>query len=374
MQKMTYSRQDCFKTCRRKHHFAYDLGIRPREDARALRMGSIHHAALKAAANQHTFDEAIAVIRERYEELPEGYDPKDWMYECETVERIFCGYVWRWQAQPLNYVAKEMAFQLPLKNPATGAASREWTWDGVIDGIIQLDDGRLAVVEHKLLSEDLDPSSAMWRRMRVDHQISLYVLAARQLGYEVESVLYDVSRKPTIKPTGIPSTDEHGMKVVVDEGGNRIKNKSGEWRQTGSTENGWAVVSRPMTPGEWGIKLTSDIAERPDFYFARVEIPRLDQDLQDCLAELWDIQKTMRDAQVNNRHYRTCNKNTCSFCPYFDLCTTGYDHRYPLPESFVKVDDIHPELRLENRNDDTKRTACAACAATEESTAAASTA
>lgn len=366
MQALTYSRTDCFKTCRRKHQFAYEHAIRPREDARALRMGSIWHDSLEAISKGASFNDAIGMIRERYQELPDDYDPQDWLYECETIERLLCGYVWRWSQHQLDYVEKELSFELPLLNPATGAASREWTWNGKIDGIIRLDDGRMAVVEHKLLSEELDDYSPLWKRLRVDHQISLYVVAARRLGYPADAVLYDVTRKPTIKPTGVPMTDEHGMKVVMDANGTRIFNKNGEPRQTGSVENGWAVLQRPMTPEEWGVKLTADIANRPDFYFARREIPRLDQDLDEAMVELWDIQKTMRDAQVNNRHYRTCNKNTCAFCPYFDLCTTGYDLKYPLPESFVKVDDIHPELRIRNGND-----TCAA-ASTEEGSALAS--
>ena len=370
-QKMTFSRQDVFKLCRKRHQFAYDLAIRPREDARALRMGSVHHSALESFANGAEFNETIAIVRERYAELPAAYDPQDWLYEEETLVRLFCGYVWRWQSQPLNYIAKEMAFELPLRNPATGAASREWTWNGKIDGIVQIEDGRMAVVEHKLLSEDLDPNSHLWRRLRVDHQISLYVAAARKLGYPVESVLYDVARKPTIKPTNIPAIDEHSMKIVVDEAGNRVHNKNGEPRQTGSAENGWAIVSRPMEPHEWGDKLTTDIAARPDFYFSRVEIPRLDHDIDEALSELWDIQKTMRDAQVNDRNYRTCNKNTCGWCPYFDLCTTGWSEKYPLPESFVKVDDIHPELRISH---DDSSAASATAAASEEIATAAATA
>ena len=35
---------------------------------------------------------------------------------------------------------------------------------------------------------------------QVAEQISLYVTAARRLGYKVESVYYDVVRKPTIQP------------------------------------------------------------------------------------------------------------------------------------------------------------------------------
>src|SRR5688572_7225321 len=45
---ITHSRMEAFKTCRKKHWFAYELGIRPSDDARALRMGSAGHAGAEA--------------------------------------------------------------------------------------------------------------------------------------------------------------------------------------------------------------------------------------------------------------------------------------------------------------------------------------
>jgi hypothetical protein len=50
MQLLTYSRQDCFKTCRKKEWWGYEMRIRPTEDARALRMGRIYHGALELLA------------------------------------------------------------------------------------------------------------------------------------------------------------------------------------------------------------------------------------------------------------------------------------------------------------------------------------
>jgi hypothetical protein len=109
------------------------------------------------------------------------------------------------------------------------------------------------VMEHKLLSEDLTEGAAIWRRLRVDHQISLYVLAARELGYAVDGVFYDVTRKPTIAPCPIPMLDVDGVKIVLDANRQRVKNKDGKsWRQTSDTEKGYVLQTRPMEPEEWG--------------------------------------------------------------------------------------------------------------------------
>lgn len=342
---MTFSRQDSFKSCRRKHWWSYEQGIRPINSARALRMGSAWHKALELLA-AGKYQAAIDFIRSSYAELPNGYDELGWVYECETLTTLLACYAWRWENAPFKYVAKEQAFELPLVNPETGRASTNWRWAGKIDGIVQLDDGRLAVVEHKLLGEDMGPDAVLWRRLRVDHQISLYVAAARQLGYDVSTVLYDAARKPGIAPTAVPLTDEAGVKIVHDRNGNRVRNANGKtWRQTASTEDGYVLQTRAMRPEEWTAKLSNDVAVRHEHYFQRVEIARLDDEIEEAIAELWDIQKTMRDAQIHDRHFRTVNKQTCQFCQLFDPCTSKFDPTTgAVPVGFERVADVHPEL------------------------------
>ena len=167
----------------------------------------------------------------------------------------------------------------------------------------------------------------------------------------MDTVLYDVGRKPTIKPTKVPILDRLGAKIVLDERGNRVLTAKKEFRQTGDKEKGYVLQERPMTPEEWGEKLNSDIAERPDFYFQRQEIPRMDADLEEYQFELWDIQRTIRDAQLNDRHYRTVNKNSCGYCTYFSICSNSGFNINELPEGFVRVSDIHPELEREEMNE-----------------------
>lgn len=346
MQLLTHSRMDAFKTCRKKHYFAYELGVRREADGKALRMGSAYHRAMEMLGIGCPIEMVCEEVNAYYDRLPEAasLDP-DLIYERETVLRMVCAYQWRWAEHGLESICREGAFEVPLTNPETGKPTPLFNLAGKIDGIVKLADGRLAVIEHKLLGDDIGPDAELWRRMRIDHQVSLYVLAARKIGYEVDTVLYDVARKPTIKPTDVPLLDDDGLKIVLDSAGNRVMTAQGKPRQTGDTKLGFTLQSRPMTSEEWGEKLSADIAERPDFYFQRVEIPRMDDDLREYEFELWDIQRSLRDAQMNGRWYRTVNRNTCGFCPVFDLCSNrGFSPSGALPEGYVRLDDVHPEL------------------------------
>lgn len=350
-QLLTHSRQDCFKTCRKRHFFLYEQGIRRDVDAKALRMGSAFHDGLEDLGNARGIDAACETVGERYAQCPEAIEADEWALERETVTRLVCGYAWRWQDYPLTHLASELSFELPLLNPETNKPTPIFSLAGKMDGIVQLGDGRLAVKETKLFGDDIGPDSSLWRRMRIDHQVSLYVLAARRLGYAVDTVIYDVARKPTIAPTAVPVLDELGAKIVLNGSGIRIQTAQGSWRQTGDKEKGYVLQQRAMTADEWGEKLNADIAERPDFYFSRVEVARMDQDLREYEFELWEIQQTIREAQRTKRWYRTVNRNTCDFCPVFDLCTnSGFDPNGSLPEGFIRVADVHPELHL-NRSE-----------------------
>jgi hypothetical protein len=366
---LTHSRQDCFKTCRKKHQFAYELGLRRIDDAKALRMGSAFHEGIEQLGNGTELDIACQAVRAKYGRCPVFVEQYEWDIELETVLRLVCAYQWRWQNNDLEYISVERQFELPLTNPATGKPTTSFNLAGKIDAIVKID-GRLAVKESKLLGDDIGIDSPLWRRLRIDHQISLYMLAARKLGFAVETVLYDVARKPTIGATAVPVLDELGAKIVLNEFGSRVKTDRGQWRQTGDKEKGYVLQTRPMTVEEWGEKLTADICERPDFYFGRVEVPRLDQDLAEYESELWEIQLAIRDAQKSGHWFRTVNKNTCGYCPYFSICTGGAELGAVPPEGFEYVYDKHPELErmgeLTNGSDsNTTETAPSSAAATE---------
>ena len=373
---LTHSRLQSFKRCRRRHWYEYELGWRKDTDAKALRMGTAFHEGIEALAlNIDDLAHACNTVRKCYEFVPLNFDVSEWDIERETVLRLVCGYQWRWQDAKLKHVAVERSFETELRNPKTFAPAKVWRLAGKIDGIVELEDGRLAVLESKTTSDELNSDSDLWRRLRMDQQISLYVLAARWLGFTVDCVLYDVTRKPSIKPTMVPILDNLGTKIVLDSRGDRVKTKNG-WRQTGDTHLNYMLQQRPMTPDEWGEKLSNDIAERPDFYFARVEIPRLDKDLEAFQSELWESQQAIRDAQRKGAWYRTVSADTCPYCPFFAHCSEGGSVDSP-PIGFSVLTDVHPELgrskqpqgNLANDNDTSPATSATESAAPEATAA-----
>ena len=58
-QLLTNSRAASFKSCRKKHWFEYEIGLRKQVDAKALRMGSAGHEALDAYKKTKNVEKAI---------------------------------------------------------------------------------------------------------------------------------------------------------------------------------------------------------------------------------------------------------------------------------------------------------------------------
>jgi len=340
---LTHSRMQSFKLCRKKHEWAYIHGLRKDYDSKALRMGSAGHEGLDVLKKTGDVEAAVHAVEDIYFNRPDAVDEWDWLIERETVSCLVAAYHWRWQEQPLEIIASEQAFQIPLRNPSTGASSRNWDLAGKIDGIVQ-EGNRKLVLEHKFISDDLDPNSDYWRRLVIDTQITIYTYAGRELKHDTSGVLYDLIRKPTIRPSQVALLDDDGLKMVVDENGERVFAKTGKPRQTGDKKQGYTLLTRNMTVEEWQAKLMCDIELRPDWYFQRREVARLDDDIAQMQREVWDVQKAISDATKKHAHYKTVNLGSCAYCAYFGLCTSHVKYDGNPVEGFVKLLDIHPEL------------------------------
>ena len=112
----------------------------------------------------------------------------------------------------------------------------------------------------------------------------------------------DVIRKPTIKPYKATPEDK------------RKYNKDGSLSKT--------CREFDETPEEWYERLKADIAERPDYYYARVEVARSADDLTDYLFDMWAVGREIADAERLGRFSR--NPQSCSAfgkCEYFDVCS-----------------------------------------------------
>lgn len=336
-QLLTHSRLDCIRRCLRMAYYRYEVGIRRIAEARALRIGSAIHVGLdvwkksRGVVGVDALCLAEEAIRYAYAEIPEGAmaDPlwlDDWNTEAETIVSLIRGYAWYYANDNLVIIESERTFRLPIRNPETGMPTPHFDFAGKWDGIVQPPITQLAVMEHKSTGESIYPDADYWARLRIDPQISGYFDAALALGHKVGTVLYDVIRKPAI--SRYKATPIENRKYT--KGGKLYANQ----REVDET------------PAEFGKRLLQDIYKRPEFYFQRMEIPRLESDLAEFHQELWQQQKRLRASQLFGWWFRSVSAWTCPYCEYRDLC---YNSRYPLdikdiPEGFVKLDNVHPEL------------------------------
>ena len=315
IQTLTHSRLACYRACHRRHYLQYELGLRRERDDLPRRIGTAFAAAIEAySKGQH--------------EHFDVFDAMDDPFEAALVVSMFTGHIHRWADDPLERVAEELEFDIPIRNPQSGYATPIFRLRGKIDRIVHLDDGRMALMEYKTTSRDFSPSADYWLRLHMDPQLSLYVLAARELGYDIDTILYDVTRRPALRP--LQATPEDKQKFTAQ--GNLYANQRAE----------------DETPEEYTTRLSEAIADKPDHHFARIEIARLDQDLENCRNEVWMQQLEIRAAQREGHWYKNPGACFTPFkCDYLPICQ-HQDLETVTPLGFYRLEDVHPELTPES--------------------------
>lgn len=321
---LTSSRLRAWRDCRRKHRLLYQEGWRPVREGDALRQGSLGHLGLEAWWKNETGDRlgaAHAAMAGRAENE----------YEQAAMEELLRGYHLMYAADMDRYevLAVEESFTAPLLNPATGAPSRTWVLAGKVDGVLlDRETGAVVLLEHKLTTEnfasDADP---YWVKLGMDPQVSHYFIGAESLGFVPEGCLYDVLLRPRLQP--LKATPEENRKYRRD--GQLYANQR----------------DRDETPEEFRARVRADIESRPDRYFQRRVIGRTDQDVVEYLSEVWDEGRMIREAELAGR--ATKNPDSChrfGQCAFWSVCAYGLnpeDH----PDTYTRVEDVHPELELE---------------------------
>lgn len=406
--RLTHSQIATARSCLRKHQLAYVKGIRKHEPARPLRWGSAFHLGLDiraqliqegADAEQIETLPVTQALAQFDQHIPPAHDVEayaDFLQARAALSTLLGCYSWRYAEADANLriVATELQFEIPIINPDTGRASRTFTQAGKLDKIVELPDGRLALMEHKTAGVDVSPGSDYWRRLLIDSQISTYVIAARALGYNIDTVLYDVIRKPTIGQALLTQGD---TQTLLDTGEYMVKrDDTGQRESAGQLtgidveyaqqtvtvakkEQALDVPTRVVIAGEeaeialggsvwkrdsgnvlafsiretpylYALRLAHDVGLRPDYYFVRREIPRSEDDIYEARIELWE--EALRIHHHEKRGVWPRNSSACKQfgqCQYFDLCTNGYKpDSGTVPEGYYITENIHQELEEGN--------------------------
>ena len=333
---LTASSQNALLACMRRYYYRYELCLQHTTEKAALRFGSAWHRAMEARWHGATGENALAAAIADVETLDE--------MQVATLTGLLMGYYNAYQSEPVSELMPEQQFHMPIERSNSFEAA------GKIDGLGKLIDGRAVLVEHKTTIDSVAPDSDYWTMLRFNIQILQYIHAAREMQIPIEVVLYDVTRKPAISPKAIPILDENGCKTVLDANGQRVYKKDGKPRE--SAGEAMTLQTRIETPEEFASRLSEDTTARPDFYFARREIPVLDTDINEFVVQRLEIGRiilALRQAQkkVAKPHQawpRNCSKFTCAGCEFKDFCLQNIDVNPEQPPAGFVVTEKHREL------------------------------
>lgn len=345
-----------FKDCPTRFRLAYREGLRLAADTDSQRMGTNWHAMHEEHANrlaEHgpdaggTPDEyALAgvchLLNERYAKMPASKTAEEWALEREILLTSFIGYQWYFQNDPIEVLVSELPFELPVHSPRTGLPMplTEALRVGKIDHVIRWQ-GAVCALERKSTTRAIDNDSDYWDKARKDTQVSMYALAFRDMnmasyrlkglvmnpGERCGNTLYDVWHKPTIKPAMLTQAEtaafmEKGEYCGVKFSPARVSAETitvdGVPTAVIEGKKGYAIKE---TTQMYGARLLADIYARPEFYYARREIVRTDQDLIHFRKQLYAVYQNMKSAAkmdlwVENEHQCRATYK----CPYIPIC------------------------------------------------------
>ncbi len=303
-----------FRRCPREFYLRYMCQFeRDDEDREALAVGSAMHKAFDAAANDQ--DPYAAIMRHAPSAL--------WV---EKLRRLYAAHEWYWSDQKLAVVEAEQTFEFEY-------AGRKYR--GQRDAKVQAKDGRIGVLERKTTGFDISSGAMYWDRLRLDVQVGLYALSMPE---RPSFILYDVIRKPTINPKNISKKDLERMSKELAAGG-----FVHYYEQFPAEVAAPAIDAGRETPELYGARLSADIGDRPEYYFARREVVRGARDYESLLDDL--LMQT--DAIEEGRFHR--NPDSCAtfgLCDFFSLCSMNKCPRRDeaAPEGFRRREHLHPEL------------------------------
>ncbi len=256
---------------------------------------------------------------------------------------LMAGYHARYANAGLMPVAVEEVYQTPLTNPDTGRNSRSFTVAGMIDVLCEVD-GSTILLDHKTCSQEIaDPAAPYWRQLTVEGQVSHYMLMLWQHGIKCDKAIWDVMRKPNIKPKKLSKAD---MAMVA------------------STREYFDAPIMLQDPQTWDGRERFDMFEsrvahdctyeRPDWYFQRRTVARMDNELFEYARELWQHSQDLlhdrgelkeRSKKLNQKVDPVRNSGACmlygSACKFLGICS-GYDSIDS--DKWVDKKHIHNEL------------------------------
>ena len=233
----TYSMWSLFRNCRKAVDWRYLQQLVPLQRDRNLHFGSLIHECLQSWHARHDLAEVLDLIDRRCMNRTQDEDQRrDWHLATAMMK----GYAFRYPAEEFEVIALEKAFEGPIVNPATGAASRSFKLAGKVDGIIRIG-GDHFILEHKCITGD----------SRIYDYASGELLTVREMAqHQIAPVVLGIDDRGRLRQAqaGIPQPDK--VRDVF-----RIVLKSGRTLTVSDnhpvlTHKGW-VIAGALKKGDW---------------------------------------------------------------------------------------------------------------------------
>ena len=294
---ITQTELSTFSRCEQRHNLRYNKWLTPIEESPALTMGSAFHAGIEALSP----DGAVKYLRDN---APQNTWDR-WESDAATVREAVVSTMVeaalaRWESWPER---QEVQFQVPIRHPGTGNASKKHRFSGVFDGVWERG-AEHPDYPHEIVLGEWKTASVVnndyIQRLEIDFQISTYMWAASILYKEpVRKVVYRVVKKPTIRQKKTESAEEYSERVALD------------------------------------------YRERPEHYLFEEVIERTDEQLAEWHRQAWAIHE--RILQIKRGGLPIKNVQSCigrGRCPYFDHCTG-----HVTEDAFKKLSTKHREIK-----------------------------
>jgi hypothetical protein len=253
---------------------------------------------------------------------------------------LIVGYEARWGHLEYKVTAVENFVSSDLWNPETQGKSRSYRIGGKMDA--STFDGASTIIDHKSTKEDIEHADApYWRNLVVEAQVSHYWLLEHLNGRKPESAVWDVMRKPSISPKQVTKADQKFVTISHQYCGRPISDDSILEMQQAGRE----------TLEMYEVRLIQDcVDERPQRYFQRRTIPRLDAEIAEYACDIWDTAKAMlytrQQARTTGRLPRRHSGACFSYgrpCTYLGICS-GFDS--PDSGKWQIKKNVHSELPM----------------------------
>ena len=259
---------------------------------------------------------------------------EDRPFQAAMIRGMLDAYDARWGdiQSDINVREIEKQYYSDLPNVRSNGRSRTFRLAGKLDKLTE-ENQTVTLTDHKTTQSDIeDPNSSYWRQIEVEGQPNQYELLLLANGIKVDQVIWDVARKPGIKPKAIAKKDVAELASLHTYCGQRIECE--------------AFEGMKETPELFELRVAQTLTVQGEKYFQRRSAKRTRSELAEYATELWDISQEIISARRLNRWYR--NSGACmlygSPCQYLGICS-GADT--PDSDRWERKESVHEELEVD---------------------------